>query len=135
MDVTHAYLPLTPENAKLFEQVNQYVPVEIFLGQVYAQSTFAIVIEDYKTGNYRFVNSSPKSTLIHNVHFQPNIQQPLKTIGDLHNLVKVFNGIGLTLRKVSRCCGRCDGVHEICIGDQFCEEHNTQGCEICFGER
>lgn len=36
--------------------------------------------------------------------------------------------------KPSRCCGRCDGVHDICVTDQICEEHNAQGCEICFGK-
>lgn len=99
MDPLYAYLQLTPENAKKFEQVNKYVPVEIFLGENYAESTFAIVIEDYEIGNYRFVNSCPQKNNVHNVHFEPNIQKPLKTIGDLNNLVKVFNGTGLTLRK------------------------------------
>lgn len=33
----------------------------------------------------------------------------------------------------SRCCGRCDGVNDLCVTDQVCEDHNAQGCEICFG--
>lgn len=37
--------------------------------------------------------------------------------------------------KKSRCCGRCDGVNDICIGDTKCEPHQVAGCEICFGER
>ena len=40
----------------------------------------------------------------------------------------------LSSRK-SRCCGRCDGVNDICVGDMVCEEHGTMGCEICYGER
>ena len=35
----------------------------------------------------------------------------------------------------SRCCGRCDGVNDICVGDMICEEHNEMGCEICYGAR
>lgn len=35
----------------------------------------------------------------------------------------------------SRCCGRCDGVNDICVGDIICEEHNTMGCEVCYGAR
>jgi len=37
--------------------------------------------------------------------------------------------------KKSRCCGRCDGVNDICHADRICEKHNETGCEICFGER
>lgn len=33
----------------------------------------------------------------------------------------------------SRCCGRCDGVNDICINDTVCEDHDTMGCEICYG--
>jgi len=36
--------------------------------------------------------------------------------------------------KNSRCCGRCDGVHDICVGDTVCDTHNEMGCEICFGK-
>lgn len=35
----------------------------------------------------------------------------------------------------SRCCGRCDGVNDLCVSDMICEEHNEQGCEICYGAR
>lgn len=35
----------------------------------------------------------------------------------------------------SRCCGRCDGVNDICVADMFCEAHGEQGCEDCFGKR
>ncbi len=37
--------------------------------------------------------------------------------------------------KKSRCCGRCDGVHDICITDRVCDTHLEEGCEICYGER
>lgn len=37
--------------------------------------------------------------------------------------------------KKSRCCGRCDGVHDICVADMVCDDHEIMGCEICFGER
>ena len=35
----------------------------------------------------------------------------------------------------SRCCGRCDGVHDACVADMVCMEHCIEGCEICFGKR
>ena len=35
----------------------------------------------------------------------------------------------------SRCCGRCDGVNDICVADIICDKHNDTGCSICFGER
>lgn len=37
------------------------------------------------------------------------------------------------LKGKKRCCGRCDGVNDICVSDMICEEHSTQGCEICYG--
>lgn len=98
MDPLYAYLKLIPENLKLFKEVNEYHPEEIFLGGTYNESPFAIVIEDFEKGTYRFVNTF-KETDMHNIHFEPNMQKPLKRIGDLQNLVKVFNGIGLTLKK------------------------------------
>lgn len=39
-----------------------------------------------------------------------------------------------TLKK-SRCCGRCDGVNDICVGDMTCEAHSEMGCEICYGSK
>jgi hypothetical protein len=32
-----------------------------------------------------------------------------------------------------RCCGRCDGVNDICVADMVCDLHNVRGCEICYG--
>jgi len=32
----------------------------------------------------------------------------------------------------SRCCGRCDGVNDLCVSDMACNEHNKQGCEVCW---
>ncbi len=32
----------------------------------------------------------------------------------------------------SRCCGRCDGINDLCIADTDCEKHNTTGCRICW---
>ena len=39
------------------------------------------------------------------------------------------------LKTKSRCCGRCDGVNDICHADRICEKHTKTGCEICFGKR
>lgn len=35
----------------------------------------------------------------------------------------------------SRCCGRCDGVNDLCVADMVCDEHNEIGCEVCYGAR
>ena len=35
----------------------------------------------------------------------------------------------------SRCCGRCDGVNDICVADMICDDHTTRGCETCYGPR
>ena len=53
------------------------------------------------------------------------IEQYLENMGLLKNEPK----------KKSRCCGRCDGVNDICHADRICEKHTETGCEICFGER
>ena len=33
-----------------------------------------------------------------------------------------------------RCCGRCDGVNDLCFSDMTCEPHKELGCEISYGE-
>jgi hypothetical protein len=37
------------------------------------------------------------------------------------------------LKTKSRCCGRCDGENDLCVNDQVCDNHDTMGCESCFG--
>lgn len=44
----------------------------------------------------------------------------------------IFNPINT---KKSRCCGRCDGINDICVTDMVCELHNERGCELCYGMR
>lgn len=39
------------------------------------------------------------------------------------------------VNKESRCCGRCDGINDLCYTDTCCDTHQTYGCEICYGER
>ena len=39
------------------------------------------------------------------------------------------------LKPKSRCCGRCDGVNDICHADRICDKHTETGCEICFGKQ
>lgn len=34
----------------------------------------------------------------------------------------------------NRCCGRCDGVHDLCFTDTECDKHGVEGCETCFGK-
>lgn len=39
------------------------------------------------------------------------------------------------IEEVSRCCGRCDGVNDLCVADMMCYDHKILGCEICYGKR
>jgi hypothetical protein len=48
--------------------------------------------------------------------------------------LKQVNLLLLPVRK-SRCCGRCDGVDDLCVADMVCDEHEEKGCEICYGSR
>lgn len=53
---------------------------------------------------------------------------------------EVLSKIGTNLQDVntikkSRCCGRCDGVNDICVSDMICEEHKKMGCETCYEKR
>jgi hypothetical protein len=41
----------------------------------------------------------------------------------------------ITPTKVSRCCGRCNGVDDLCFTDMCCDDHQEYGCEICYGKR
>lgn len=50
------------------------------------------------------------------------------------NFIKKLDKV-LSSNKESRCCGRCDGVNDLCVADTTCEVHEILGCEICFGER
>ena len=38
-------------------------------------------------------------------------------------------------KRSSRCCGRCDGVNDICVADMTCDLHGSLGCELCYGKR
>ena len=37
--------------------------------------------------------------------------------------------------KITRCCGRCNGVDDLCYSDMTCDNHKERGCEICYGKR
>lgn len=37
--------------------------------------------------------------------------------------------------EANRCCGRCDGVNDICVTDRVCVPHGVEGCEACYGKR
>jgi hypothetical protein len=59
----------------------------------------------------------------------------------VHELIAAYRAKNLPQADVSdslpksRCCGRCDGINDICVADMRCEEHNEIGCEICYGKR
>jgi hypothetical protein len=35
----------------------------------------------------------------------------------------------------SRCCGRCNGVDDLCYTDMCCVNHRVYGCETCYGKK
>lgn len=39
----------------------------------------------------------------------------------------------LQIETKERCCGRCDGVNDLCVTDTTCSVHSVQGCELCYG--
>ncbi len=34
--------------------------------------------------------------------------------------------------KKSRCCGRCDGINDLCFADMYCDDHKQLGCRVCW---
>ena len=43
-----------------------------------------------------------------------------------------FGPLSHVAPKESRCCGRCDGVNDLCVADTVCDKHKVMGCEECF---
>lgn len=39
------------------------------------------------------------------------------------------------VEKKGRCCGRCNGVDDLCYTDMCCDDHHEYGCEECYGRR
>jgi len=60
----------------------------------------------------------------------PNVEQSLiNEYCDKGGIDKVF------VEYTNRCCGRCDGVDDLCFTDMTCKLHSIEGCEQCWGER
>jgi hypothetical protein len=38
-------------------------------------------------------------------------------------------------KKTARCCGKCNGVDDLCYTDMTCDNHSERGCEECYGKR
>jgi hypothetical protein len=55
---------------------------------------------------------------------------PLDLLG--HNIITYKINIP---EKITRCCGRCNGVDDLCYSDMTCDNHKERGCEICYGKR
>lgn len=82
---------ISPSLTILFKETNPYHPDIISDGK-----GFAIVIEDWEKGIYRFVNSAEEKDRINNEHFTPNNAQPILKIKDLNNLWRTITGDQLT---------------------------------------
>lgn len=82
---------IDPTLTILFKETNPYHP-EIISNE----NGFAIVIEDWTKGIYRFVNSLDEGNKIINNHFTPMNVKPIITIYDLNNLWRTLNGKELT---------------------------------------
>lgn len=85
---------LSPETTIFFKETNVYHPSCIGEGIVddFQKDHLAIVIEDWESGGYRFVNSVSSR----NQHFKPSNQKPLKKVEDLNDLWKALTGNELT---------------------------------------
>ena len=53
----------------------------------------------------------------------------------LNWFVKNQNCKAVVVIEKSRCCGRCNGVDDLCFTDMCCDEHHVYGCETCYGKR
>lgn len=38
------------------------------------------------------------------------------------------------VNSIPRCCGRCNGIDDLCFTDMTCDNHKERGCEICYGK-
>ena len=54
---------------------------------------------------------------------------------EIASLLAEVERLKQALPSESRCCGRCDGVHDICVADMICDKHSIEGCELCYGSR
>jgi hypothetical protein len=63
------------------------------------------------------------------------IQDGVQAIDDtfLEWFVKNPTCENVQIKRVSRCCGRCDGYHDLCYTDTKCDNHSVYGCYQCFG--
>jgi hypothetical protein len=60
--------------------------------------------------------------------FIKSCRERANSFNEVANAMETYN----FERKPSRCCGRCDGVHDICVSDVICNKHNQTGCEVCW---
>lgn len=85
--------------------------------------------------NANIIKEFDKPEVKKDIWAQMNINTFTPTSKDFHT-EQLSNWVGrLTGEKPNRCCGRCDGSHDICVADRVCEKHKELGCEICYGPR
>ena len=73
----------------------------------------------------KFVVNSPKIYL--GLEYDDTLPTQPAVLGEELTLQEI-----LPKQKKTRCCGRCDGVSDICYADLECEAHYTLGCRICW---
>ncbi len=96
-------LPLTPENTAKLRETNPYHPQTIQTNlpenwKVSSEYTVFCINIDFKIGAITLCNSKRKPRETNNTHFTPYYQAPLKTLGDLNAVWKIFVGKDLTPR-------------------------------------
>jgi hypothetical protein len=85
------------------------------------------------------INEKEPDSYVFDADFSKNLtrEEVDKTIIDLAKQLEIkdqnTNGYNIGKKK-SRCCGRCDGIEDICVSNMVCDNHLVEGCEICYGE-
>ena len=143
-DLKELTLLINPTTFKVFERSTQHI---------YITSDEEIKEEDWciDTNDANFIEKITKEFVENNKHFewskyrlkiilttdQDLIKDGVQGIDDefLEWFVNNPKCEFVEFKKKSRCCGRCNGVDDLCYTDMTCDNHNERGCETCYGKR
>ncbi len=109
---------------------------------IYITSDEEIKLDDYITDGYLVWKWKDDSSLLGRKKVilttdQDLIKDGVQAIDDefLKWFVKNPSCEEVEVISMTRCCGRCDGVNDLCFTDMRCNDHQEYGCEICYGKR